>query len=678
MKIQSFRIYKFRNIEDSGEIELLDNLNCFVGKNQSGKTALLHALFKFNPHEPNSYNMRHEWPRGQRTSRNLSQTVCEVRFLLEKEERQQLAELTDKEMLTDEVVITKDYDGNFEIYFSDQPDLFPNSLHPNDIDNICESLPVLPDAVGDQFAESVKKCLSEARRFAREGRFDELSMLRSQQLEELRANLTQNQQPLQQNENQFLQTYTQKLQEIERHLGEELTMHERAHNYLVERIPTFIYMDDYRRFRGRANLNELLQKCENKNITLSEEDETILMILALSGLDLETLVKQGKSNDPDILHERQLDLQDASVTLTKNVAGRWGQNNYKIQFRVDGQTFFTDIEEVDKNIGMIPLEEQSKGFQWFFSFDLHFMHDSEGTFEGCVLLLDEPGLHLHPGGQEDLLKRLDAYAEKNELIYTTHLPFLVDLREPARIKVLNQTDEGVIVSDNLGASQEEERLTLQAALGMRANQSYLVSEKNLVVEGVDDYWIITELSNLLERSKKQGLSLDVMVTAAGSASDIVHTATFMIGQELQVLALFDSDGAGRREEEKLRKKWITRYKDAHSFTLLLGEVLEIEGDFMIEDLFPANYYLQKVRESHENKLKAAGKNKKDLSISGDGPILPRVEQACNKLDILFNKGSVAKLIRKELVQMDNAEDLPDDTVEKADKLFDAIREIFPA
>ena len=51
-----------------------------------------------------------------------------------------------------------------------------------------------------------------------------------------------------------------------------------------------------------------------------------------------------------------------------------------------------------------------------------------------MLLLDEPGLHLHPGGQKNLLERLDAYAKKNTLIYTTHLPFLVDLREPKRIR----------------------------------------------------------------------------------------------------------------------------------------------------------------------------------------------------------------------------------------------------
>ena len=92
------------------------------------------------------------------------------------------------------------------------------------------------------------------------------------------------------------------------------------------------------------------------------------MILKLSGLKLDQLIEQGESEYQDVIHDRQIDLQDAATTLTNSVAGRWEQNAYQVQFRADGQVFFTEIEETDKSIGMIPLEEQSKGFQWFFSF----------------------------------------------------------------------------------------------------------------------------------------------------------------------------------------------------------------------------------------------------------------------------------------------------------------------
>ena len=79
----------------------------------------------------------------------------------------------------------------------------------------------------------------------------------------------------------------------------------------------------------------------------------------------------------------------------------------------------------------------------------------------------------------------------------------------------------------------------------------------------------------------------------------------MIGQELNIVALFDSDSAGKEAEEKLRKKWITRYKDARAVTLLVGDALEMPGEeATIEDLFAdaEAYYMEKVCESHELKL----------------------------------------------------------------------------
>jgi len=580
MNIRSFRIRKYRNIEDSGDIELLDRLTCIVGKNQSGKTALLRALHKFNPHVPDPYDIRKEWPREQRAQRDGKQVVCEVRFELTDAEKARLAELSGRPIAANEVLITKDYEGTFAVRLPDRPG----------------------DAPGEQ---------------------------------------------------------------------------QRAHEYLLQQIPTFIYMDDYKSFRGRADLVAIRHRLHDSGARLGEEDETFLMILRLAGLDLDRLIEQGASRDEHVLHDRQLDLQDAAAALTGKVAGRWAQNAYRIQFRTDGQVFFTEVEEVGKNIGMIPLEEQSKGFQWFFSFDLHFMHDSQGTFAGCVLLLDEPGLHLHPGGQRDLLQRLDAYAAKSPTIYSTHLPFLVDLREPGRIKVIHQGDARAVVSDDLGASHREERLALQAALGMQASQSHLVAERSLLVESVDDYWIVSELSNALERAGEGALPDDVMVTAAGGPSEVVHTASFMIGQGLQTVALFASDEAGRHAEETLRTKWLTRYDGTRSATLLLGDAVEAAGgDFTLEDLFPEHYYLSKVRGAHAKRLRAVGKDESDITLSGTGPLLPRVARACETLGLPFDKSSVAKLIRKDLMRVAKAQDMPRGTADKARKLMSAIREAF--
>ncbi len=676
MKIVSFRVRKFRNIQDSSEIELTSNLNCIVGKNQSGKTSLLRALHKFNPHDKQeTYNIRREWPRGERRKQNPKQVVSEIKFQLDPAEKEHLSTLASEKMTTDIVLVTKDYEGSLEIYFPEQPTLFPDRLHPNTIDRICADLPKLSEPVAEAFSNVVHDCKEELSRLAREGRFSSLTACKADHDAKLRAGMTQgNPSPQHQNETTFINEHLTKIDQISSELQKAPTMRREAHDYVVSQIPTFIYMDDYREFEGTAILDQVRARQKSKQPTA--DDETFLMILELAGLSLDDLIRQGQSQQKDELHERQLNLDDGARTLTKDVAGRWGQNPYQVEFRADGQTFFTEIEESGKQIGMIPLSEQSKGFRWFFSFDLRFMHDSEGTFEGCVLLLDEPGLHLHPGGQEDLLKRLDAYAEKNALIYTTHLPFLIDLREPSRIHVIREDAEGAVVTDDLSASGPDEKLTLQAALGMKLNQHFLVAQKNIVVEGADDFYILVELSNLFHRSSKQGIPNEIEISAAGGASEAVYLATFMVGQNLETVALFDSDKAGREAEERLRTKWLTRYKGTRSRTILLAQAagMDSQEDFAIEDLFSESYYLERFLESHKEKIRERGIA--EIKPVGNGLLCNRIGRACEQAGILYNKGSVAKLIQRDLRKMKDISELEPQTIEKATKLIGSLCSAF--
>jgi hypothetical protein len=76
----------------------------------------------------------------------------------------------------------------------------------------------------------------------------------------------------------------------------------------------------------------------------------------------------------------------------------------------------------------------------------------------------------------------------------------------------------------------------------------------------------------------------------------VYRATFMVGQGLDVVALFDSDDEGRAQEAVLRTEWLPHYKDAHSSTVLLGAALEQTGDVGIADLLSERHYLRKAHE----------------------------------------------------------------------------------
>jgi hypothetical protein len=666
MELTEFRIQMFKCVLDSDWVKV-SPLTVLVGKNEAGKTTLLKALHKFNPFVPEPYNMAREWPRGHRDSRTDEQIVCTARFELTQEEIDELKKLTDVDIDFKTLDITRDYGGRFEVLFPDT--ISPTKLHPTDIDAKLQQLPDLPEEVGDDFREQAIACQEEASRLAQEGKLTDLAGLHSQHKALLEQAYTEgNPEPQHAHELQFTSQFISTLQGVATQLRLTPTIHQKAHEYIVKRIPTFVYMDEYRSFRGTAMLDQVKDLRDKKR--LAEDDKTLLTILALAELDLDELVKMGTESDRE---ERQYDLDDGAVTLSNKIRNAWGQLEYDVKFGADGQQFFTWVKGTNDR-ALIRLEERSRGFQWFFSFDLLLMHQTKGTLKGCVILLDEPGLHLHPDGQRDLLKRLRAYAEANRLVYTSHLPFMIDLQEPDSIRILSETEDGTVVTDDLTKSQPEGKLTLQAALGMSGRTSFLVAEKNLVVEGVDDYWILTELSNLFVRLGKEGLSEDIHITAAGGASEVTYIATFMIGQELNVVALYDTDQAGNDAKDKLVKKWLARYKDRHATALsLAGACDESSNDFSIEDLFPEAFYCKYVNDFYAAQIAATGK---EFNIRQGGQVAKRIEEYFEQHGLKFNKGSIAKRLCADIRKMKDLDELPKETVERATKAILAINKPF--
>ena len=666
MDLVAFRVTMYKGIFDSGWVEV-NPLTVLVGKNESGKTSLLQALHKLNPYTPEPYIISKEWPRGRRQEQSEEQVVCRAKFRLSDEEKSEFTQITENATFSDPVEVSRNYAGDLKIDFGGE--IFSDKRHPNDIDGAFDILPQLQDGFGDLFKQRVEKCIKEVKQLAHEERFSELIDL-TQKHDPLLRQVVSPSEPPQQIENDFISQYIAGLQQFVQELEPLPSIQVKVHEYVREHLPTFIYMDDYRAFRGTAQLDEIKSHQDSNSPT--EEDKTFLTILNLSGLDLDNLVELGQGN-AETRKQRQFDLADGAATLTRLISERLCQRNYKVEYDVDGQDFFTFVKD-DHDPSLIELEERSKGFQWFFSFDLMFMHESEGTFERCVILLDEPGLHLHPEAQKDLLRRLEHYAEGNTLLYTTHLPFMIDLNHPDRIRVLKETDNGIVVTTDIVESPPEAKFVLQAALGMDASQSLLVADHNLVVEGVHDYYILSGLSNWLKQNGEEGLPEHVRVTPGTSASEAVHVATFMIGQRLNVVALFDSDEEGKRAKDKLVKKWLTQYTESHTEVILLGDTVDADGDFELEDLFPENFMKEIVKETYSREL--ANADVDEITLQGEGMVWDRIESFLKEKGIKANKGSIAKRLRKKLNNMNDGSGGLDQTKEKAIKLFQTIRNAF--
>ena len=663
MRIKAFKVQMYRPILDSGWVDV-DDITVIVGKNESGKTALLKALHKFNPFNPDPYTLNREWPRGHRSSQSLDAVVVTVRFEFGNDESKEISQfITGGEEPTG-VEIARKYNGEFDYR------LLPNDNVTRDVSEDITNL--LKELVASEGASSgLKEMLLKVRSQASEtfessgvtalgerinGYSDLIESAIQEDTEQDRSIAERSQNALEQ---------LSKLADI----GD---CRKRLEKLIADWVPTFIYMDDHKPFQGSAYLN-LVGDRKNSN-QLTEEDKTFLMMLELGGLDFDQEYQRANTEDKE---QRMLDMNDASLTLTNLLADHWSQREYQIRFEADGFHIVAFVSD-EVQTALVPLDERSKGFQWFFSFDTTFLHETKGTFRDAVILLDEPGLHLHAAAQRDLLLRLREYAEGNQLIYTTHMPFLIDMERLDNIRVcIENKDKGTTVSADFYAADEHARFPLQAALGLSISQSLFVGPYNLVVEGVTDYWFLSTMATILRSENGGSLDERIVVTPAGAATKAAYVATMLLGQQLNVVVLLDSDPEGERVAEGLIKEWII--KDRH--VLLLGQILRRDGEATLEDMFSDDFYLRFVNDAYQKELK-------DKPITLDevgacGQIVQRVERAfveCgmprNSEGKAFNKGRVAKRMLTELPKI-SLQDLPEEMVENFSRLFDEINKGMP-
>jgi len=62
MKLAEVQVRNFKNILDSTTVDIEPDITCFVGKNESGKTAFLHSLYRLNPARHAVFSVQQQYP----------------------------------------------------------------------------------------------------------------------------------------------------------------------------------------------------------------------------------------------------------------------------------------------------------------------------------------------------------------------------------------------------------------------------------------------------------------------------------------------------------------------------------------------------------------------------------------------------------------------------------------
>ncbi len=375
---------------------------------------------------------------------------------------------------------------------------------------------------------------------------------------------------------------------------------------LQERIPQFLYFDEFYQMRGQDSLDALRQRVREKS--LKNADYPLLGLLDLAGLDLSEVV------EPERTEALLASLEAAENQLTQAALTYWSQNRHlRMMFDIrparpgdppgmtSGMNIWGRIHDT-KHMVSTALGTRSRGFVWFFSFLAWYSHLRRDG-KKLILLLDEPGLSLHAKAQEDLLRYFEKELTPNhQLIYTTHSPFMVDPTHFERVRIVQdlsiepRADEhreemqGTKVITEVLDATPDSLFPLQGALGYEIHQTLFIGPNNLVVEGVSDLLYIQIISALLQEMGRVGLSADWTITPVGGA-DKVATFVALIGAQsnLNIAVLVDYQKKDRQSIENLYKRKLLKKRQVLTYADYVGSS---EAD--VEDMFDPDFYLKLV------------------------------------------------------------------------------------
>lgn len=677
MKLVSFQIKNYKVVDATEPVKVDARVTALVGKNESGKTAVLKAMWKSRNVADAAVDKLYDYPRDRYSrDRKGTQEVTILEFELSPEEAVDLATLVPQACTRKpkRVTYTTLYKGEDQVGQDVKFDSLEAEGAGAEVRDLIEAV---SSAVLSQPAEDLDP-VRTAFTTAFEHIDDDAPLWAPatiQALESFNAAVT--------NWVNAVPARKDVAPDKRQHLAKIITQakqgtpFDKALTWVNDSLPIFIYFDDYGQLETRIHLPTYLKRKERPDA----KTRTQTALFEWSGVNPQEILDLGRPRANDETdesvhrrHEKRRALLDsASFALTGDWIKWWTEKRHKLHFDVDGEDLVLKVSD-QHNEFPIPFEERSHGFQWFFSFYLVFLVESKKAHKGAILLLDEPGLHLHPTLQAKLIDLFERISEDNQLLYSTHLPFLVDGDHLERVRTVHLTGpepQKTSISNDIRPTGDRDTLfPIQAALGYSIAQTLFLGKRSLIVEGITDYWLIKALDNCLPKlDGKPGLQEDTILIPAGGISRLMPLASIMVAStgvgEGHLMVLLDTDKEGRQAASRMNDVF-----SGESSVLMLGAVLKLP-EATIEDLVSRDVYADAVWQAGHK-----------VRLNNDEKSAPTNVKA---MEQAFQRGNLGKFGMAEkagaaLVLIDawgkDPSSVSESTREKARALIDAINAQF--
>ena len=606
MRLQKARVQKYRSIRDSGWFDIEPEKTLFVGPNEAGKTVLFKALEQINPPDGvQKFDPLRDFPRSELNALQLDGsgignitpdkvTVVEAHFELDDEDRDAVTQI-DESFSDCTYVFKRRLDNSARHSINGGPEVPSYADIRNDLLRLASHVDksALESSEGDSEStprhqlDEIVKGWSDATQVSGEG------------ATALRVWL-ENILPLVDEENTREENRFGRLIKATS-VSEN---REKVLDTLYKRLPVVVYFSNYFRVRPRLHLRHLADRLEQNLLDDDQYDRGNECLLKLLGFTARELSDLGNAPEPgagdqvalkvyqDQLDNRRYQLNAASVRLTDSINDVWRPNPDRHEadrLRIEADQQYLKVVVEDELGVEVELDQRSEGFQWLVSFFIVFFAEADDLYENAILLLDEPGMSLHGLKQREFRTTVSRLGKTNQLLYTTHSPFMVGPDELDLVRVVEMKDRktGTEIHTTVTAGDSAALLPLQEALGYDLAQSLFTQQRNLILEGLTDYWYIEAAAALLREAGQAKLNEKIALIPADAASKVVYFATILHANNLKVAALLDSDSAGDVAAtvdtlvHTLGNKKILRTADAYKGDVKRPEIEDLLRDTLV-------------------------------------------------------------------------------------------------
>ncbi len=416
-------------------------------------------------------------------------------------------------------------------------------------------------------------------------------------------------------------------------------------NRVMQALPTIFCRNDKKTLAREYKLNDTQKELAQTNAAEISMLYSLLKVIGISHEDFIEAMKSGMTGKRTSLRTKI----NQSISEKINDPFHAFYDVEKINLSVEFDSNIAKFSVSAENGTQMLLSERSDGLKWYLNTFID-ARAQEQSMSHVVYLFDEPGTSLHVNAQRKLLELFSELADsskENQVIYTTHSPYMLDTTEIGieRIRAVVKDESEISkiyktpYDSKISPDYQEDTLTpMMMALGMNLTDTFGPANNkfNVVTEGTSDVVFLTSIA------KKIGIDLSkyAFIPVVG-ASNCVSICLILHGWGCKFTALFDYDTGGVESGQKLTN---------------------------IYDFEYGKHYLY-VKECTQEDIKAKKYKSEPSSIED---LVPDLQQSLEDSNHQKIEGKPLRAKCYENAMMDGTHDCSSETIENFKKLFERI------